>query len=112
MNSLIQVLVLAADEPQKLPEWVQFVPIVVITVFFYLLILKPQSEQKKHRSMLGELKKNDKVVTIGGIIGTVAEVNNDRVTLKVDDSTRLKFRLSAISGRYEESSASDAKTAN
>ena len=59
--------------------------------------MKAQKEKRqKHEDLLANLKKNDRVVTIGGIIGTVAEVTDERVTLKVDDSTRMKFTRNSI----------------
>ena len=82
---------------------------VVIFLFFYMLVLRPSPEKKKREELMGELKKNDKVVTIGGIIGTIADVGEDRVTLKVDDNTRIKLRKSGIHSRYEENSKADSK---
>ncbi|MEZ6058630.1 MAG: preprotein translocase subunit YajC [Planctomycetaceae bacterium] len=60
-------------------------------------------EQTRHSEMINNLKKNDRVVTAGGIIGTVASVSEDKaeVTLKVDDNTRLKFRSESIRGPLE-----------
>jgi len=56
------------------------------------------------------LKKNDKVLTVGGIIGTIADLSNDgsRVTLKVDDGTRIKFTRSSIQGLYSENAEPEA----
>ncbi|MGD9858346.1 MAG: preprotein translocase subunit YajC [Planctomycetaceae bacterium] len=73
-----------------------FAPIVVL---WYLLVLKPQNkERSKRQDMLKALKKNDPVVTIGGIMGTVVNVTEDgeEVTVRVDDNTRLKLRRDAI----------------
>ena len=73
---------------------------ILIGVFYIFMVARPQAaEQRKRKEMMDGLKKNDKVVTAGGIIGTVAQVSNDghEVTLKVDDSTRIKFRRSSIS---------------
>lgn len=73
-----------------LPFFVGFI------ILFYLFFMRPQSKERARRtSMLSELKKNDKVVTIGGIIGTVFSVNaeSDEVVLKVDESTNTKLRV-------------------
>ena len=73
-----------------------FAPILVL---WYLLVLMPQNkERSKRQDMLKSLKKNDPVVTIGGIIGTVVNVTEDgeEVTVRVDDNTRLKLRRDAI----------------
>ena len=67
-----------------------------VVVLFYFFIMRPQSRERAKRSeMLSQLKKNDKVVTIGGIIGTVASVHaeTDEVVIKVDESTNTKLRM-------------------
>jgi len=73
--------------------------LVLMGVAFYFLILRPQQkEQAKKQDLLKALKKNDKVVTIGGMIGTIAaiEPDSDEVTIKVDDNTRIRFRRASI----------------
>jgi preprotein translocase subunit YajC len=72
-----------------------------IFVIFYFFMIRPQmKEQKKRRAMLAELKKNDRVVTTGGMHGVIVAINEDEVTLKVDDSqnVRIRFSRSAIAG--------------
>ena len=84
---------------------------VIIAVIWYFLLLRPQKrEQAKRDQLLKELKKNDRVVTIGGIIGTIANVTPDgkEVTLKVDDNTRLKMLRSSIQTVLKEESEGDA----
>lgn len=86
----------ASDAP---PPWMQFLPFIAIGLFFYFILLRPQqAEQRRRKELLNQLKKNDKVVTTGGMIGTIADISSDgsRVTLKVDDNTRIKFLRSAI----------------
>ena len=86
----------AKDAP---PAWMQFLPFIAIGLFFYFILLRPQqAEQRRRKELLTQLKKNDKVVTTGGLIGTIADISSDgsRVTLKVDDNTRIKFLRSAI----------------
>ena len=71
-------------------------PLLVIFYLFYLLFLRPQRrEQAARQEMLKNMKKNDRVVTVGGIIGVVTNVDRDKneVTLKVDESTNTKLRL-------------------
>lgn len=77
------------------------VMMVPIFVLFYLLFLRPQQkEQSARRLMLENLKKNDRVVTVGGIIGVVTNIDRDKkvVTLRVDESTgtKLPMTLSSI----------------
>ena len=76
-----------------------FAPLIAIGIVFYFLLLRPQrKEQASREAMLAALKKNDKVLTIGGVIGSVANISSDgqEVTLKVDDNTRIKFVRSSI----------------
>jgi preprotein translocase subunit YajC len=89
------------------PGWVQFLPLAFIGIMFYLILLRPQQrEQRRRQDTLSSLKKSDKVVTTGGIVGTIADLSQDGrfVTLKVDDSTRVRFLRSAIHGLLEEKS--------
>jgi len=78
----------AASGPELWPAL-----LAMFAVFYFLILLPQKKEKKRHASILQNLKKNDKVVTVGGIVGTVANVVNDskEITLKVDDNTRIKF---------------------
>lgn len=74
-------------------------PFIVIFFLAQLIFGSPQRrEQRRKDELLKNLKKNDRVVTIGGIYGTVANIaaEKNEVTLKVDDNTRLKLRLDSI----------------
>jgi len=73
-------------------------PIFLIFAIFYFLLIRPQQkQQKKHREMISRLSKNDEVVTNGGIHGTVVNLDEETVTLRVDDNTRIKFQRNTIS---------------
>lgn len=79
--------------------FVTMMPLIAVFILFYFLLIRPQRrEQATRESMLSALKKNDKVVTIGGMIGTVANISADgqEVTLKVDDNTRIRMIRSSI----------------
>jgi preprotein translocase subunit YajC len=70
---------------------------VAIGAIFYFLLIRPQrKEQQRHRSMIEELKKGDEVVTNGGIIGTVVHTQDDRLTIKTDENTRLVVQRGRI----------------
>jgi len=70
----------------------------LVFVIFYFLIIRPQNKQKKEtQKMLDAIKKGDKVVTIGGIHGTVQSVKESEVVLKIDANTKMTFNRSAIS---------------
>ncbi|MGP3783936.1 MULTISPECIES: preprotein translocase subunit YajC [unclassified Paenibacillus] len=74
------------------------VPLVLMVAIFYFLMIRPQNKKQKQRnSMLGQLKKGDKIVTIGGLHGTIAEITDDVVVLRVNDVTKLTFDRNAIS---------------
>ncbi len=70
----------------------------VIILIFYFLIIRPQKKRDKEaKDMLASMKKGDKIVTIGGIRGTVAVVKESTVVVKVDDNARIEFSKNAIS---------------
>lgn len=77
---------------------VGLLPIVLIFVILYLLIIYPQQrKQKKHQEMLGKLKKGDRVVTSGGIHGTVVGVKDGIVVLKIADNVKVEVEKGMIS---------------
>jgi preprotein translocase subunit YajC len=77
----------------------QFLPIVAIGLVFYFLVIAPANKQrKKTTEMLSALKKGDRVVTTGGIYGTVQGVEPEAVYLKIADNVKVKVARSAISG--------------
>ncbi len=64
-----------------------FIQMAAIVAIFYFLIIRPKVQQeKKHRERLGELRKNDRVVTVGGILGEVVHLKDDQVTIKTGES--------------------------
>lgn len=78
---------------------VQFAPILAIGLVFYFLVIAPANKQrKKTQEMLGALKKGDRVITTGGIYGTVQGVEPDAVYLKIAENVKVKVTRSAISG--------------
>jgi len=80
-----------------------FAPFLLIFVLFYFLLIRPQQKrQKQHKAMLGELKKGDKIVTNGGILGTVTAVAKEVLTVQVADNVRLKVLRTEVMGTQEE----------
>jgi preprotein translocase subunit YajC len=77
---------------------VQFLPLVLIFVVFYFLLIRPQQRKAKdHKTMLDALRRGDRVVTGGGIIGTVARVDNpEEVTVDIADGVRVRVLRSTI----------------
>ena len=79
---------------------VQFAPFIAIAVLFYFMLIRPQRrEQARRLEMLSGVKKNDRVITAGGIYGVVTNVYReaDEVTLKVDEATNTKLRVTLSS---------------
>ena len=75
----------------------QFVPIVLIFGVMYFLLIRPQQKQQQDLTrMQADLKKNDEVVTVGGIFGVVVNVKDSVVTLRVDDNVRLDVERNCI----------------
>jgi preprotein translocase subunit YajC len=95
-----QIALLAQDPPKADPGaggLITMLPgFAIIAVLFYFLMIRPERQkQATHRSLLEGLKKNDRVVTIGGIYGVVMNVQRDQdeVTLKIDEATNAKIRV-------------------
>src|SRR5437870_48878 len=78
---------------------VQFLPLILIFVVFYFLLIRPQQRKAKdQKAMLDALRRGDRVVTGGGIIGTVARVENpEEVTVDIADGVRVRVLRSTIS---------------
>ena len=74
-----------------------FLPLALIFVIFYIFIIRPQNKkQKETQKMIDALKKGDKIVTIGGIHGTISSTKEQTVIVKVDENTKIEFSRSAI----------------
>jgi len=73
------------------------IPLIVIYGIFYFLFIRPQKkEQKDRQNMINNLKKNDEVVTSGGIHGTVVNVKDKTFMVRVDDSTKIEIDKNAV----------------
>jgi preprotein translocase subunit YajC len=74
--------------------------LIIVVVLGYFLIVAPERKKSRaYKDQMSSIKKNDKVVTIGGIHGIVTNIDrdHDKITLKVDDNTKIDFTLGAIS---------------
>jgi preprotein translocase subunit YajC len=76
----------------------QFLPLVLIFVVFYFLLIRPQQKRmKQHKEMLGQLRRGDRVVTAGGIIGTVNKLLNDtEVMVEIAEGVRVRVLRTTI----------------
>jgi preprotein translocase subunit YajC len=76
-----------------------FLPLILIMVIFYFLMIMPaQRRQKKVNEMLKNLKNGDKVITNGGIYGTIVGLEGDAIQLRIAEQVKIKVSRSAIAG--------------
>ncbi len=84
----------AGAQPSPL---MSMMPIILIFVIFYFLLLRPQQKkQQEHAEMVKKLRKNDEVVTNGGMHGTIVNVKDNSVVLRVDDNCKIEVQRSSI----------------
>jgi len=82
----------------------------VLVIFFFLVIRPQQRERRRREEMLAALKKGDRVVTTGGLIGTIVGLTERKLTLKIADSVRVECLRSAVTG-LESDGKADADSA-
>ena len=76
---------------------VSMFPIILIFIIFYFLLIRPQQKrQVEHQNMIKKLKKNDEIVTNGGIYGTIAHVKDNTVVLRVDDNCKIEIQKNSV----------------
>ncbi len=82
---------------------ISFVPLILMFAIFYFLLIRPQQKKaKQHKELLGALKKGDKVVSSGGLHGTVTGLADDVVTMEIAPKVRVKVSrgsISAVTGK-------------
>ncbi|MDA7848291.1 preprotein translocase subunit YajC [Sulfurospirillum sp.] len=79
-------------------------PLIVLFAIFYFLVIRPQQKQAKtHKEMLGALKKGDKIITNGGLIGEVVKPEEDFIKVKLNDDTTVKVSREYIAKKIEKS---------
>lgn len=80
------------------PAWISWFPVVFMVAVFYFLLIRPQMRQKKAlQNMLSSVKKGDRIVTQGGLIGTVVNVFPTILEIKINEETKAKIKRSAVS---------------
>jgi preprotein translocase subunit YajC len=88
---------LAAPREGGSSSMIFLMQMVAIGAIFYFLLIRPQrKEQARHRTMIEKLQKGDEVVTNGGIIGTVVHTQDDRITVKTGENTRVVVQRGRI----------------
>lgn len=96
--------------PSGTGSLLQFLPVLLIFGIFYFLLLAPmRKRQKAHQTLLGQLKRGDKVVTNGGLLGEIAAVEERIVHLKLGDNVKVRVVKSAIAGLEGDPAAEGSK---
>lgn len=76
---------------------IQLLPLALIFIIFYFLLIRPQKQkEKEHQKMLSAINKNDEVVTSGGIHGTIVNVKDKTLTLRIDDNVKMEIEKSSV----------------
>ncbi len=84
--------------PQQPSMISALIPFVIIFVIFYFLIIMPsRKKQKQHQELIGSLKGGERIVTAGGIFGTVTRVMDDRIEVEIDKNTKIQITKTSIS---------------
>ena len=75
------------------PSIAQFIPLILIFIIFYFFLIRPhQKRAKEHKKMVEELKRGDKIITRGGIIGTVERIiDNEKLEVEISDSVKVEI---------------------
>ncbi len=102
--------ILAQQSPSTQPGIVGLLPFVLIAGIFYLLIIRPmRSRQKSLETLIAGLKNGDKVITNGGVYGTIAGVRENTFILKVADQMKLEVAKNAVASLQAPSEDSTSK---
>ena len=95
---------------------IQFIPFILIIVIIYFMMIRPQKKrQQQHEKMISELGKGDKVITVGGLHGTVQSTKEKSIIVKIADNVKVEIERSAVStvisaGKAEEAAVEEVKS--
>lgn len=93
----MDVFLLMAQPGAEANPIATFLPLVLIFVVFYFFIIRPQRKKEDERkTMIGAVKKGDKVITIGGLFGNVTQVDDTSLLVQVDTNTKLRIEKTAV----------------
>lgn len=104
--SFLNLLITSAQAADTAPvaavpqggSFMSFLPLIIIFVIFYFLLIRPQTKRaKEHRAMVQALSKGDEVVTNGGILGRVTELDDSYLTLEIASGVAVKVQRQAVS---------------
>ena len=99
MMNLMNVLLMAPQTKEANPNPVmQFLPLILIGIVFYFFMIRPQTKKMKdQKTFIENIKKGDKVVTIGGIHGKIADINEDTYLLEIENGVKMKIDKVSVS---------------
>ena len=99
LGSIAEPALAGLAQAQQPSAWTALFPfLIVLAIFYFLIILPAQRQRKRQQQMLRALKSGDKVVTSGGIYGTIVGLKDDVVQLRIADQVRIEVARSAIAG--------------
>lgn len=102
------LLAMASSPNQAVSPWVQLVPFAVVLAIFYFVILLPMKRrQKKVQAFLDGLKVGDRVVTSGGIFGTIAKLSEQSIQLQIAANVRVDVSRAAVVGYQGQAPVAD-----
>lgn len=103
LTIILQAAPAAGAAPQQGGGWTMWIMLILIFVVMWLFMIRPQQKrQKELNAFRDSLKKGDKVVTVGGIYGTVLEVNDNKVMLEIDKDVRIKVDKASLVKDFSE----------
>ncbi len=80
----------------------QLVPLILIMLVFWFLLIRPQQKRmREHRDMIDALKKGDKIITNGGLYGTIIDIKDDFIRVEIADGVRVKMQREAVASLSE-----------
>lgn len=95
INALLAVSPSGTEGQQSPFMW--FIPYILIFVVFYFLLIAPaRKKQKRHQEMIGNLKNGDRVITNGGILGTVVGVSDAVIQIRIADNVKIEVSRNAV----------------
>jgi preprotein translocase subunit YajC len=105
------LVAMGAPQPGGAASWLQFIPFLLVLGIFYFVILLPMKKrQQKVQAFLAALKVNDRVITSGGIYGTITKLNDDSVQVQIANNVRIEVSRAAIVGYQGQEPVGDAMT--
>ena len=84
-------------QPTAVNPLLNFLPLVIIFVIFYYLLIRPQKlSQREHQKMIQNLNKNDEIVTTGGLHGTIVNIKDKTIILRIDENVKVEIEKNCV----------------